>query len=326
MTYYFKYIPGLIAFTHCFLFVQPYFTFCQTDLLNDSFNIKLKNGKEITLLLDYDQSNTPQYFYSDIFTQVCETGECKPVTIVLFWDLLGNYTHYEMPENAILTKQNHVPFTKEDYGKFSRVMSDRYSVLEDLDMDELTGKKEDASIAQIDGITGATPKSIADAIVEGAVYTCYTLWHLAHGEIKDKLLEISESKLSAKEALLSLMQSRNPDYRRWAIAKILTNHLLYPGLVHNLLDHIDPNNNFEIKLILKTIPESILKESWSQKRLWALYPFLKYELQINLLERFQMIKIDINLRDEILQFKTKANFAQDQLFAGLIFSNPSSAR
>ncbi|MCB0689212.1 MAG: hypothetical protein KDC53_21890 [Saprospiraceae bacterium] len=303
-----------------FLCLSQHDVFCQENNAPDSFEVHLSTNRDLTLILVRDDAGIPQFYTSDIFTQVCETAECKPVRIILYWDLLGNYTHYQLPDGFILTKLDHVPFTPEDYHKFMTVLADPYSPLEDLSFSELTGSREKASVQEIDGITGATPKSISNGIVEGAVYTCYTIWHLAHGEISKRIMGLTDSLSTTSFILKNLIQTENSDSRRWAIKKILNHNDQYPDLVRDILTAFTPTQLFEAKFILTSIPDDVLKKSYAQRILWSQYATLSYNLQIILLERYQTIAIDVNLKEEIFKNSGELNFDQKALFNRLVFA------
>src|SRR5690606_16413975 len=74
------------------------------------------------LRLMLDSTGSPSHFYREIFTPVCFTGECKPVYINFYWDLLGNYIKYDLPGKEVLTKTDHDEFTEDDYVKLQEIL------------------------------------------------------------------------------------------------------------------------------------------------------------------------------------------------------------
>jgi hypothetical protein len=133
------------------------------------------------LKLAYDSGGTPLYFFRNVFTPVCFTEVCKPVYIDLYWDLLGNYISYEVPEREPLTKVDHEEFTEEDYEQFHRILSNPESILKQFTIYELVDTKTYKLSDSVDAVTGATPKTIKSEVIAGAVYTCFTIWHIVHG-------------------------------------------------------------------------------------------------------------------------------------------------
>jgi hypothetical protein len=273
----------------------------------------MKDAQQIVLELIVDEQSLPAYYSGEIFTQVCETGECKPVRIRINWDLMGNYLSFEMPHGSILTKNDHIPFNANDYQKFASILNDRYSILEDFNLSELKGHKEKATIQEIDGITGATPKSIENAIVSGAVYTCYTIWHLAHGSIKDTILERSQL-LATEEILSNFINHKNPDYQRWAIDNIFKLFSHHELLVDQVLSLFENTQIFLKKHILQQIPMALLTKKNIQKFLWTQYPNLSYSLQMLMLKRYSGIEVISELRDLLELYKAEANQEQHVLF------------
>ncbi|MBK8504714.1 MAG: hypothetical protein IPL46_22400 [Saprospiraceae bacterium] len=285
----------------------------QPTVGSDSSNLQMERAKDIVLELVYDDQNQPQYYSSEIFTQVCETGECKPVRIRLNWDLLGNYLNYAMPKGSILTKMDHIPFNATDYQKFASILNDRYSVLEDFNLSQLKGPKEKATVQEIDGITGATPKSIENAIVPGAVYTCYTIWHLAHVSIKDTILEKSQL-LRNEEILYHFIDHENSDYQRWAIDNIFQFFRHSQQLVDQVLHLFQSDKVFLKKHILQQIPDSLLAQRSIQNLLWPQYPGLSYSLQLILLRRYSDIPVDQEVKDLLESYRSQSNQEQLSLF------------
>ncbi|MBN4071496.1 hypothetical protein JYT72_03180 [Crocinitomix catalasitica] len=161
---------------------------------------------ENEVLLHYSYGK-PDYYYSNIFTPVCETGVCKPIYINIYWDLMGNYHHFDQPKGEILTKLDHQPFTDEDYQLLDEILrgdDPRYGLtVKHSSLSEsatASNKKEKhekhesegspaptasrtvfmSKMEMVDGITGATLPQLRDQFVPGALYTTYTCWDLAN--------------------------------------------------------------------------------------------------------------------------------------------------
>jgi hypothetical protein len=291
--------------------------FTSNETSSDSFWISLQDTQHLLLELTYDNKGIPQNYSSEIFTQVCETGECKPVRIRLFWDLIGQYQSYKMPENAILTKMDHVPFSGDDYIKFAEILRNTSSVLESFDLSELTGSKEKATVSQIDGITGATPKSISSAIVQGAVYTCYTVWHFAHGAIQDSISSLTKS-IANNELVSHILNHSNLDYQRWAVNHVFENNPAFID-IDLILKKINADNIFLAKYILQRIPDTWLDKELVQEDIWYKFPKLPYTLQILVLKRFTKTKVLGSLKTVIDACVKEANYEQKQFFNSLEF-------
>lgn len=153
----------------------------------DSFSNK-DTLLEHQLYLLSDSVGQPRLFYADILTPVCIDGICKPVYIELYWDLTGGYAGYGIYEDKPLTKFDHDAFLPADYEKMNRLLADNNSVLRRKELSDLfddqaeNAKRIEYQGEKLDAVSGATKKEIKESIVEGALYSCYTLWHLVHGE------------------------------------------------------------------------------------------------------------------------------------------------
>lgn len=218
---------------------------------------------QVWLLSDAQQQ--PLLYCADVITPVCIDGLCKPMYITLYWNLVGNYVGYGVFQDNLLTKFDHEAFTPVDYAKLHSLLLDQHSILERKTMADLF----DQSIAavekitfkgkEVDAVSGATRTEIKESVVEGALYSCFTAWHLAHGNIKE---QIEQHLLTYYEATLaeSFLRSSAEDYQLFALKQLDQNTLarLLPQ-VQEIFKHTSPGNRL---YILKKLP----KELWKDER------------------------------------------------------------
>lgn len=132
----------------------------------------------------------PSFYSSSIRTTVCDDEVCEIMHIRLFWDLTGDYAGYDTLPGHPLTKFDHEPFVSEDYLKLHKLLSNDGSILKFKAKEELIDKEKVKASDVVDGTTGATALEIREEVVEGALYTSYTLWHIAYkGDIKNMLTQ-----------------------------------------------------------------------------------------------------------------------------------------
>lgn len=173
---------------------------------------------EHELYLLSDSTGQPRLFYADILTPVCIDGICKPVFIELYWDLTGQYAGYGVPEENPLTKFDHDEFLAADYQKMDRLLADNNSVLRRRELSELfdagaaPAKKIEYQGEELDAVSGATKKEIKESIVEGALYSCYTLWHLIHGDAAQQIEGYLDSIYSENLEHYFLYSDHEPYY------------------------------------------------------------------------------------------------------------------
>lgn len=193
-----------------------------------------------TVYLAYD-NGYPSYYFAHIFTPVCNTGECLPVYVNIYWNLAGQYLRFDQPEGQILTKLDHVPFTPEDYQLLDEILrgSDpRYGELahpnpgsqgdhaqkennsnQSNPAPAMQNKKMISKYDMVDGITGATAIQHKAQFVPGALYTTYTLWGLANDH-RQKISDYTSVNFF-KPAYYNYFLSHN----EWSTFSLLLEHL-----------------------------------------------------------------------------------------------------
>jgi len=162
-------------------------------------------------------------FYQHIFTPVCMDNVCLPVYITLYWDILGNYHSYRVSKDSPLTKIGHAPFTKEDYHKLDRVLADAYSILGSYSQEELKQLVEDdkkPKKEKIDGMSGATWQTGESLVIDGALYTCHTLWKLTNGPIQQQILAYTKKHLLDRDLMKKCLRSEHDAFKRFAIEQL----------------------------------------------------------------------------------------------------------
>jgi hypothetical protein len=127
------------------------------------------------------------FYYSSLKTTVCNDTLCQLVLLKMYWDPAGNYTSFDTLPGMPLTKNDHIPFTSQDYEKLHTALKDHNSVLGRKAEDELLDQYRTRYSGKIDAVTAATAMELRTTVVEGALYSTYTLWHLANGDIRRKI-------------------------------------------------------------------------------------------------------------------------------------------
>ena len=255
---------------------------------------------EHEMVLIFDADSLPLYYYSDIQTPVCIDNICKPLYIELYWDLLGNYLGYGEYKNHLLSKYDHETFDTADYLKLHKLLSNPHSKIEQRkisDLYDLNQKRKEViqfKGKDVDGITGATKLEIKETVVDGALFSCYTLYHLVYGtasvKIKDNLNEIYNEEVARE-----FLNSENSIYQAYAIKNLRSEEFQenLPSII-SIFSHSSPLNR---SYILKKMPKELYQHS-----------LLTYSL-------YQEIeKWDLNTRTLLIQ---NLEFADPQVLIGI---------
>lgn len=271
----------------------------QTESIRQ-FTITENDTNSYTLKLALDDSGRPKYFFRNIFTPVCYTNECKPVHVDFYWDLLGNYVRYEMPKGKILTKVDHEEFKEADYQKLADILSRSNSIFADLKMEDLLTKGTDSLTDNVDAKTGATLKTIKNDVIDGAVYTCFTLWHIAYGkQVMDEMKKITDSYLN-DELLHEFLKSNNYHYQYRAMESVIDkNGKVRKSFEDDIQQVIAGKNLFTARTALQNTDAAFFAGDSRQNWLWNTYQSGSYPLQIAILKKLGAISVTDHLAQKL---------------------------
>lgn len=236
-------------------------------------------------------SNTkgaPRLFFSEIETTVCADGECKLANINVYWNLLGNYVGYSIPLEFPLTKYEHDHFEKEDYAKLHRLLLDDNSILKRRKMSDLIDKvlvsPSDIYSKDIDGITGATKTEIKESVVKGGLYSCYTLWHLVHGEVKEKMKEHLEA-INSDTLTSYFLNAPYKDYQQHALKQLAKeNFKEHAQQITNIFKTTDAATK---GYILKKLPQDFLSEEETAAQCYNTFPDIDINTRTVLIKKLK---------------------------------------
>ena len=259
------------------------------------------------LVLVYDSAQFPAYFFRDIFTPVCLDSVCKPVRIKLFWDLLGNYLRYEVPPDEPLTKLNHEEFAPEDHERLQEILSNEQSLLKDFKMEELVDRNTQKLSDSVDAVTGATKNTVKSEVIEGALYTCYTLWHLAHGTVVNEIQKLTREKLD-NNMLHHFLGDTNFHYVYFALNEVMdTAGIIHPDFLPDVLSVLAGDNVFAARYVWQRIDLRYFAEREQQERLWDIFERTPYTQQLALLKRMSALVLDPHVLNDMASGLSKLN-------------------
>jgi len=183
-----------------------------------------------------DDQGNPQEYHMNVDSVVCGDEECEIIKVRIWWDVLGGYERYELPQGANLTKMGHVPFTPEDHKKLHAILSDPTSALAQYPVEELNSPATEEQA--VDAVTTATPLFYQNTVVSGAVYTCYTLWHWANGDATKKIRQWTE-KSCALEQLLRYVDGKSDKLSVFAMEQLAKRGVYDQKIVDTVIARAD---------------------------------------------------------------------------------------
>ena len=173
-----------------------------------AFHPSMTNSEvmELTLNQVSDPSGDLLEYYADVDSVICGDSQCEVITVRLFWDPLGRFLRYTLPNGGNLTKRGHKQFTPEDHKKLATILRTENSLLKDVAAKDVVSPIKAQKGDELDGTTGATLLSDKSAYIPGAIYTCYTLWHWANNDICKEMRDITETEMPDRQ-LISFLNS-----------------------------------------------------------------------------------------------------------------------
>ena len=242
-----------------------------------------KDSVELKVDVLYNMDNEPIKYYSYIDTPVCEEGVCYNLLAEVHWDLLGNFIDYKEVSSDPLTKFDHIRFTKEDHEKMKEILKDKTSLLASYKAKDLVDQSIQIKSEVIDGVAGATYKSLSGAVVRGAVYSSHTLWHIVNGKIADSIVAHTESMMS-DNLLVQMLNSDNYNLQFYALNNIPSQEEKY---VPYLIRLLSKGASYVPFFAIEKIPDHAWVSNKHQVRIINLLGELNFEMQNEILNRLQ---------------------------------------
>ncbi len=253
-------------------------------------------------------------YSANIMAPVCEEGICYNVNVIFNWNLIGEFIDYQTQPYDPLTKLDHKPFTLGDYAKLQSILTNHDLVFTGLAADKLVVKAEDT----VDGYSGATIEAIKDEVIDGALFTCYTLWHIANGAVVDSIRQHTQRQLDKP------MIAKIIGYNSASAHYYLINHLSEAQFARNLAEVIGlikTGKGYFPKNAIEKIPITLFNTQEMQDFLVQNYDSLSYYTQVAALNKLQDVSLQNDLASKLLTQISDRNSAQNQKIITLLIKN-----
>ncbi len=183
-----------------------------------AFVYRSTDDENVVIYLLYDEHANPVYYTTKLVGDVCLDNFCKPINIAIYWDLLGNFKDYVADEKHPLTKFDHLIFKAEDHIKLKAILADTNALIGDYLLEDLVDTAiSRVSEIEVDAVTKATSKTFESAIISGALYTVYKLWHFVNSDIRKNILKYSTENLFTELEIKRLLLSEDRNYQLFLI-------------------------------------------------------------------------------------------------------------
>lgn len=219
-----------------------------------------------------DRNGFPVRYAMDVATEVCTDKKCQLVEVTLYWNAVGDYERFECPPGKPLTKKEHVPFTADDYTKLDRILKDRDSILARQSLAFLAKPVEDQR--GVDALSGATPLTMRESVVENAAFTTWALWRWTHGELVGKLRSLTEQSCTPPylKYLLHSPDRRGVDF---ALNFVLDHHPADAQFLEDVLHVLEHGDREQVVRALRFVTRAATDKGQRHARLIAAYGRMK---------------------------------------------------
>ncbi len=267
------------------------------------------------IYLKTDDQGIPDRYRARIFTPVCETERCYAIELDLQWNLIGDIIGYDTLPGKGLTKLDHIPFTKDDYQKLHEILLNDNSVLGAYKKDDLV---ESTRTSELDGITGATASEIKNTVINGAVYSCYTLWQIAYGPVVDSIQKSTMTLLS-QDLVRKLVDLENVELNYFLINHFSTKEFI--EFLPEILQTLELDQGYYVKNALEKMPSELFLEPEAQSFFTEYFEKMSYFSQVALLKRLLDKKIEEDLAKVLQRSLTERNSYRNELIQEVLRKN-----
>ncbi len=264
----------------------------------------------------YDAAGVLDGYKARIFTPICEIDKCYEVTIEFYWDVIGRFQRFDTLTGSPLTKLDHIPFETMDYAKLAEILEDSNSPLARYEKDELV---RDTRLSEIDGVTGATIREIKQSVIEGAVYSCHTLWHIAHGSVQDSL-NLATSRALNPELVKKLAGTNDQAINYFLIASLTEDQ--WKSSLHVMLETIPDSRGYYAKNALDKMPRFLFADTTVQDFFGRYFGELNYYAQVALLKKLDAPLRSVYLDSALSRSLTDRGSYRNELIQQLISTEP----
>ena len=245
--------------------------------------------KNVTLYQYISDKGFPVYYSRNVQTGVCYDNQCKLLNITLYWNPTGRYLGFELAENEFLSKDDHVPFTEEEYIRLNMLLSDPKLPLGGFTYNQIAAKNK-AALYRVDGVSGATSKDVLEYVIKGSAYTTYTIYELVYGSTQTEVQAWTDQVLT-DEFLEDILTESPYQDKLWGIDLIQGRLAYFPQCRYIILDLMgDEDFSLAEKCLNSLTAEDLMEE----------------EVQIELMRKFQ--NFDFGMKSRALSLLKNSNF------------------
>ena len=223
------------------------------------------------------ESGIPAHYFIELQTGVCYDNTCRPLNMLVYWNITGRYLGFELKDGEFLSKYDHKPFTQQEYERLHHLLADPFLPLGNYAFEDLVTEPE-ANNQSVDAVSGATSKDVLEYVVDGAAYTTHKLWNVVHGPVQQQVISLTEEKLDSF-LFTKILQSKDQSDRTWALERISLVTKLDDSVVDAIIRIILEEEYFQSYLLLRSLSSEQLESMDLQLQLFKLIGKVDFEIE-----------------------------------------------
>lgn len=282
----------------------------EPDKTVSAFRFEVNDSIQVNVDLIYKKNGCPSHYAAHLETDVCSDSLCKPISIIIYWDLLGHFFSYKTTKGQALTKFDHISFTEEDHRHLHRILADTGAILRDYAVEDMIDSTVHVRSYQIDAVTRPTSITFDGATVEGALYTVYTLWHFANGSIRAQMQKHTLSLLS-DTLIRHMLYSDNRDY----VTFIFKNWTKEQNsrFVEDVICLVGNPDKYIPHFALAQLEDSLIVLPNYQQQLLTFFPQVDNSVKNVLLDRLASVQLEDSAMEVLLHFLSNLDLQESQI-------------
>ncbi|EON74685.1 hypothetical protein ADIS_4796 [Lunatimonas lonarensis] len=230
---------------------------------------------------------TPLNYSMDLHTGICFDNKCRPLKIVVYWNITGRYLGFELLDGEYLSKYDHEPFTEAEYEQLHAFLADPFLPLGNYSFEELV-KVPDTGSDEVDGVSGATSKEVLQYVVEGAAYTTHKLWNIVHGETREQISALTEAVMDS-HLFAKILESPDPSDQTWAAERVAQLQKMDGEALAAVVRLLREGDYFQGYLLLRSLSRDQLASDSLQLELFNLIGAVGSNLETAVIDRLSEV-------------------------------------
>ncbi|TKG94265.1 hypothetical protein EYV94_13355 [Puteibacter caeruleilacunae] len=276
--------------------------------INDSIQLKIRNV--------YDSKGVLELYKANINTPVCEDELCYNLEVELYWDLAGNFLKYNDVSSKGLTKRDHIEFSDRDHHTLHTLLTNKWPAFLNFNKNELITNDPDVDV---DGVSGATHRLILEETVEGAVYTCFVLWHIVNDHDAIHAMSNNTRKYLDEALIKKILTEDNRELHNYLIQQFSNSD--FATYLPLILPLIKTGKGYFPKITISKMPKMLFGRDFTQDFLVEEFENLDYFSRTVVLKKLQNMQVSNDLLYQLLSQVSNRNSVQNELIFNLVCSN-----